>query len=61
MNWWVITHNGTATGPMAEEAAWAERDRLIRLSRGGPEIASHIAVVEADDKEQALRYKPPMI
>lgn len=61
MGWWVITANGTASGPMEADAAWTERERLIRKSGGCPDIAAHIAVVKAETKEQALEYKPPMI
>jgi hypothetical protein len=59
MSWWVTTDNGTATGPFSEEAAWAERARLLRKSSG--EGAAEIAVIEANSKTDALKYLPPMI
>jgi len=59
MPFWVVTANGTVSGPFAESHAWKERSRLIALSNG--QGAEDITVVPAANKDEARKYKPPII
>lgn len=56
MSHWVVTANGTVSGPFPKAKADAEKARLIHLSRG--RRASNIKVVQANSADEARAQKP---